>query len=136
MANPKGNPDNLKPVRSQEEAKKKGRKGGIASGKARREKRTQQEIARRLLDMPMEDRQLDDVKFLQGYKGMNITAGEAALLHQLQKAIKDGDGKAYMIVRDTAGEQPVQRMEVNAEIAHAEEEVAALIAKMKAKRGK
>ena len=33
------NEQNLKPVRSEKEAREKGRKGGIASGKARREKK-------------------------------------------------------------------------------------------------
>lgn len=40
MANPNGNIENLNPVRSKEEAKILGQKGGIASGEARRNKKT------------------------------------------------------------------------------------------------
>lgn len=40
MANPNGNIENLNPVRSKEEARILGQKGGIASGEARRNKKT------------------------------------------------------------------------------------------------
>lgn len=39
-----GKPENLKPVRTKEEARKRGKNGGIASGKARREKRLMSSI--------------------------------------------------------------------------------------------
>ena len=38
------NEKNLKPIRTESEAREKGRNGGIASGKARREKKTIQKI--------------------------------------------------------------------------------------------
>lgn len=40
MANPNGNIENLNPVRSEEEARILGQRGGIASGEARRNKKT------------------------------------------------------------------------------------------------
>lgn len=40
MANPNGNIENLNPVRSEKEARILGQKGGIASGEARRNKKT------------------------------------------------------------------------------------------------
>jgi hypothetical protein len=40
MANPNGNIENLNPVRSKEEARILGQKGGFASGEARRNKKT------------------------------------------------------------------------------------------------
>lgn len=39
MANPNGNIENLNPVRSEEEARILGQKGGFASGEARRNKK-------------------------------------------------------------------------------------------------
>jgi hypothetical protein len=39
-----GRPENLNPVRSEEEARAKGRKGGIKSGEVRREKKRMSEI--------------------------------------------------------------------------------------------
>ena len=44
------NEKNLKPIRTESEAREKGRNGGIASGKARREKKTIQKILAELLD--------------------------------------------------------------------------------------
>lgn len=46
-----GGHENLIPVRSEDEARKKGRKGGIASGKARKEKKTVKKILTELLDL-------------------------------------------------------------------------------------
>ena len=51
MANEK----NLKPIRSTKEAREKGRKGGIASGQARREKRTLQKITSTILEKGVTD---------------------------------------------------------------------------------
>ena len=44
------NEQNLKPVKTKKEARERGRNGGIASGKARREKKTIQKILSELLD--------------------------------------------------------------------------------------
>ena len=49
------NEKNLKPIRTESEARKKGRNGGIASGKARREKKTIQKILADLLDGQIKD---------------------------------------------------------------------------------
>ena len=49
------NEKNLKPIRTESEARKKGRNGGIASGKARREKKTIQKILAELLDGQIKD---------------------------------------------------------------------------------
>lgn len=43
--------ENLQPVRSKEEARKRGRNGGIASGKARKEKKTVRKILAELVEM-------------------------------------------------------------------------------------
>ena len=51
MANEK----NLKPIRTESEAREKGRNGGIASGQARREKKTIQKILAELLDSEIKD---------------------------------------------------------------------------------
>ena len=46
---------NLKPIRTESEAREKGRNGGIASGKARREKKTIQKILAELLESEIKD---------------------------------------------------------------------------------
>ena len=45
------NEQNLKPIRTESEAREKGRNGGIASGAARREKKTVQKILGDFLDL-------------------------------------------------------------------------------------
>ena len=49
------NSNNLRPFRSAEEARARGRKGGIASGKARREKKTVQKILNDFLNSSAKD---------------------------------------------------------------------------------
>jgi hypothetical protein len=87
------NIQNLK-VPTSEEARENGRKGGIASGKARREKRTMAEILNLLLSEKA------------GTSNMNCK--EAIVLRAIQQAIK-GDAKARDFVRDTIGEKPTEK---------------------------
>ena len=104
----------LKPVQSKEEAKKRGRAGGIASGKARREKKAMRETLDILLSMPMKDGAAADVESIQSFasiKGKNISVQEAILIAQVQKAMK-GDTKAAEYVRDTIGQKPGENVEM------------------------
>ena len=84
---------NLKPqnTRTKEEQKEIARKGGIASGKARRERKTFKEELLLLLE-----------------SGDNQSKVSVALL---KKAMK-GDTKAFEVIRDTIGEKPIERQEV------------------------
>lgn len=110
MANKK----NLDPVQSTSEARKRGRAGGIASGKARREKKAMRETLDILLSMPMKDGEYADVDSIQSFaaiKGKNISVQEAILIAQVQKAMK-GDTKAAEYVRDTMGEKPGESVEM------------------------
>ena len=94
----RGNPDNLNPVRSKEEASERGRKGGIASGQARRNKKALKECFDALLD-----------KRYKGKDGKVITGSETLALAVFQKAQR-GDLKAFEIVRDTAGQKPIEKV--------------------------
>ena len=49
------NEKNLKPIRTESEAREKGRNGGIASGKARREKKTVRKILSEMLETEIKD---------------------------------------------------------------------------------
>ena len=94
--------DNLQPFtsdQSREEDKINGAKGGIASGKARREKADLRKMCQMVLEM--------DIK---GKDGTVKSGAEAITLAQLQKALK-GDAKAYEVLRDTAGQKPVDKVE-------------------------
>jgi hypothetical protein len=76
------------------------KKGGKASGEARRRKRDLRLAVEQLLEM--------DVK---GKDGQVKSGAEAIAIAQLQKALK-GDSKAFEVLRDTAGQKPVERVMV------------------------
>lgn len=97
MAN---NEKNIEPhkIQSTEEAREKGRKGGIASGKARREKKTAREYA---------------IAVLEGYvKDKDITIKDAMMQKLIQRAITDTDLNAIKYILELIGESPAQRIEV------------------------
>lgn len=79
---------------SQEEAKK----GGIASGEARRAKRDLRLALEALLE-----------KEFSAKDGTVLSGAEAIALKQMEKALK-GDTKAFEVVRDTAGQKPVEKV--------------------------
>lgn len=98
---PRKQNENLKPVRSENEAREKGRNGGRASGVARRKKKALREELEILLNMP-----LKDAGAIQNLKDMGLpvrsgttiqTAITAAIIQQAFK----GNIKAYEVIRDT-----------------------------------
>lgn len=115
------NEENLIPFtseQSREEAKKNGAKGGIASGKARREKKAFRETLEALLSMPMNDGDgisVDDIQNFANIKGQNISVQEAILIAQVQKAM-NGDTRAAEYLRDTAGQKPSDKVEVSGQV--------------------
>ena len=109
-----GGKDNLK-TPSSAEARSNGRKGGIASGKARRDKKAMKDTLTDLLSMPLESGEsvdIEDIKNLAALNGKNITVQEAIMLAQIQKAI-NGDTKAAEYVRDTSGNKLKEGVELS-----------------------
>ena len=107
------NEQNLNPVRSKSEARIRGKKGGIASGKARREKKLFRETLESILSMSLKDGKdvtIEEIKNFANIKGKNISVQEAILIAQIQKAMK-GDTRAAEYVRDTIGESPSMKVE-------------------------
>ena len=97
-----------------DELRERARAGGIASGKARREKKAMRETLDILLSMPMKDGEYADVGSIQSFaaiKGKNISVQEAILIAQVQKAMK-GETTAAEYVRDTMGEKPGESVEM------------------------
>ena len=108
----------LIPVKDPEEARKRGRNGGVASGKARREKKMMRETLEMLLSMPLNNKKMVDVDSIRSFgalKGKNVSVQEAMMMAQVMKAIK-GDTKAAEYVRDTIGQKPVENVELRGEI--------------------
>ena len=78
---------NLKPVRSKEEAREKGRLGGIKSGESRRAFKTFQQI---LMETLTDEKRTE-------------------ILEAMQKRALKGDTKAFELLRDTLGEKPIDK---------------------------
>ena len=95
------NEQNLIPFneRTEEEQRKIARQGGIKSGEVRRQRKTLKEELLLLLDE--NDNQ----------KNMTVSL--------LLKAL-DGDIKAFEVVRDTIGEKPTDKVEMNANVSYEE----------------
>lgn len=109
--------DNLIPQseRTKAEQREIAKKGGIASGKSRREKKAMKDTLNDLLSMPLKSGKAADVetiKNLAALKGKNITVQEAIMLAQIQKALK-GDTKAAEYIRDTSGQKLKEAIELS-----------------------
>ena len=96
------NKENLR-VPTSSEARRNGKKGGIASG----ESRNRRKLLRECLDELLAREYTAD--------GRTVTGSEALAAALMKKAMK-GDVKAFEALRDTAGEKPVERIEANTEI--------------------
>ena len=98
-----------------EQRRENGRKGGIASGEAKRKKKAMRETLDVLLAMPMKSGKFADIESIKNFaalKGKNINVQEAMIISMLQRAMK-GDVKAAEWIRDTAGQKPVENMNMN-----------------------
>lgn len=98
-----------------EQRRENGRRGGIASGEAKRKKKAMRERLEILLDLPMKSGKGADIETIKNYaalKGKNITVQDAMMIAQIQKALK-GDTNAAVFVRDTAGQNPTQKIEAD-----------------------
>ena len=89
------NEQNLKPVKSKKEARERGRKGGLASGEARRKRKTlKEELLLMLSD--------GDIQ-------------EKISLALINEAINRNNAgsvtKAFEVIRDTIGERPVEKVQ-------------------------
>lgn len=118
------NEQNLMPIsevnsrRTREQHSRDSRKAGIASGKARREKKAFKETLEAVLAMSIENGNIDDIDDIQNYAemmGKNISVQEAMVLSMVQKAL-EGNVKAAEWIRDTAGQKPSDKVKLESEI--------------------
>ena len=84
--------ENLRPVSSKDEARERGRKGGLASGEARRKRKTLKEELLLILS--------------EGETQQSVT------LALIEKAMS-GDTKAFEVIRDTIGEKPIDKVMIS-----------------------
>lgn len=92
------NEGNLKPVRNKKEARERGKVGGKKSGEARRKKKLLKECFDELLEREWENR---DGKKASGSEVLSLTVFKKAMA---------GDLKAFELLRDTAGQKPVDKV--------------------------
>lgn len=79
------------------------RKAGKKSGEARRAKKTMREMLEMLLEKQIEN---------PDEKGKKQTTLEAISVSLIQKALL-GNVRAFEVLRDTIGQKPVEKVEVN-----------------------
>ena len=102
--------ENLKPCRTTEEARERGRKGGINSGKRKKEKKKLKEIAEMLLDMKAPDDII--ARFEQLYPDLDAKemTNRLAIVQRLILNALAGDNKAFELLRDQIGEKPKEEI--------------------------
>lgn len=110
MAKKGGAPENLKPVRTKEEARERGRNGGKKSGEARRRKRDAQQAARLILNLPVSTDAMEN-----NLKKMHIEeedfTNRVALFARAFTQAMTGDVKAMQFIVEMAGETPDQQLD-------------------------
>lgn len=87
------------------------RKGGIASGEARRRKKAMRDTAKMLLDMqvPKAAKELKQKLAVMGVSEEDFTYQTAVMVGVINQAMK-GNTKAAAFLRDTVGENPAHEL--------------------------
>lgn len=97
------NEENLKPVRTKSEARKRGKNGGKASGEARRRRKTLRENMELLLELPVSPPEDYCILAELGVDPADTDNSMLLTAALFQKA-KSGDVAAYKEIRDLIGE--------------------------------
>lgn len=109
MSRKGGAPENLKPIRTEEEAKIKGRNGGKKSGEARRKKRDAKSAAKLILDLPCTG------NIARNLQSMNISeedfTNRVGIMARLFTEAMSGNVTAIRTMVELAGELPNQQIE-------------------------
>ena len=105
------NEQNLVPIQSTEEARERGRKGGIASGVSRRRKRSLREAADLYLSLPVANRRKWNAIAKEGVDPEDVDNQMAMIIGLTQAAI-GGDAKAAKLLFELVGDQSGENDEV------------------------
>ena len=108
------NEQNLIPnsARTPTERRNNARKAGIASGKARREKRDRKQRAAELFDLTMQGAGVEKIKKFFNIND-NLTAYETMVLSCFMKAMQKGDANALEKLLKISGEQFAEVLDVS-----------------------
>ena len=100
---------NLKFDFTPEERSANGRQGGVASGEAKRKKKTIRAVMQAMLDCQIPDTEAVEALKALGFEG---TFRDGMTRAMLEKALK-GDVEAGRFVRDTVGEKPREGIDLD-----------------------
>ena len=101
-----GNINNMKPPRTKDEAKERGRNGGIASGEARRRKKTMREALEMLLYDTKLNEQTKQMLQAEGIKNADDFNHQMVITRSLIAKAESGDVQAYHAICAMIGEKP------------------------------
>ncbi len=96
----------LKPIKTKEEAKIKGRAGGIKSGEVRRAKRNMREMAKSIMETSV-SKEMANVRDMLARVGVDkndMTYQAAVVVRLMHKAMIDGDASAIRILAELTGD--------------------------------
>ena len=120
------NESNLKPVQTKEEARKRGRNGGIKSGEVRKQKKAMREQMELLLSLPNKDAKTKKQLKAMGIDTSNIDNQMALILSMYKKAIS-GDVQAAAFIRDSMGEKVAEKVEIRKSVEEVANEIESYI---------
>lgn len=117
--------NNLIPLseRTKDEQKRIARQGGLKSGENRRKRKTAKQLLENILSQNLTDEQIEEIlgnasALLDGDK----SAYNVMMVKALQGAM-GGDVKSQLFIRDTVGDAPVNKQEVQATITDADKQL-------------
>lgn len=110
MSAKKNGIENLIPVKSKEEARERGKKGGKAAAETYRKRKTFKEVFAALLPMNINSEKTSELANIIQDINPQMTAEQAIAMAQIYKAI-NGDTQAAIFVRDTVGDKPKDQIE-------------------------
>ena len=103
-------PEEINSRKTPEERRERARKAGIASGKAKRDTRTLREIC---LDILSAEAPEEDIKKYGLPEG---TSNSVVMTIAAARKAREGDLKAYEMLRDTGGQMPTKEVSIAAEV--------------------
>lgn len=104
MANPKGNIQNLQPVQTKEEAKKRGRNGGKKSGVVRRERKKARECMEMILSLDAKSKKQKELMTNMGIADEDQQNIMAMMASMFARAVTTGDPSTIKSCLEIAGE--------------------------------
>lgn len=104
--------ENLIPMneRSKEEARELGRKGGIESGRVRKQNADIKKRIREIANMALTDGEIKDIKTLADAKGANLSIADALVVKLVTMAL-GGNIKAMNKLMELLGNDPTEAQE-------------------------